>query len=102
MAKCRVGLLFGGCSGEHEVSICSAQAIAGALSRGHNQGKYAVVPVYITKAGVWRFGDEAAGVLQSGQALAAEGTVTAASRLPDRSEERRVGEEGRSRWSPEH
>ena len=83
MAKCQVGLLFGGCSGEHEVSICSAQAIAGALSRGHNQGKYAVVPVYITKAGVWRFGDEAAGVLQSGQALAAEGTVTAASRLPD-------------------
>ncbi|MEM6435962.1 MAG: D-alanine--D-alanine ligase family protein [Cyanobacteria bacterium P01_D01_bin.115] len=83
MAKCRVGLLFGGCSGEHEVSICSAQAISGALSRGHNQGKYAMVPVYITKAGVWRFGDEAAGVLQSGQALAAEETVTAASRLPD-------------------
>ena len=83
MAKCRVGLLFGGCSGEHEVSICSAQAIAGALSRGQNQGKYVVVPVYITKAGVWRFGDEAADILQSGQALAVEETVTAASRLPD-------------------
>ncbi len=28
MAKIRVGLLFGGRSGEHEVSINSAQAIA--------------------------------------------------------------------------
>ncbi len=31
MAKMRVGLLFGGCSGEHEVSIASAQAIARGL-----------------------------------------------------------------------
>jgi predicted secreted protein len=50
MAKTRVGVLFGGCSGEHEVSICSAQAIAGALAQGTNAEKYAVVPVYITKA----------------------------------------------------
>ncbi len=28
MAKQKVGLLFGGCSGEHEVSISSAKAIA--------------------------------------------------------------------------
>jgi D-alanine-D-alanine ligase len=59
MAKTRVGVLFGGCSGEHEVSICSAQAIAGALAQGTNAEKYAVIPVYITKSrrlAVWRSG----------------------------------------------
>ncbi|MEM1311109.1 MAG: D-alanine--D-alanine ligase family protein [Cyanobacteria bacterium P01_H01_bin.153] len=73
MAKIRVGVLFGGCSGEHEVSICSAQAIAAALTEGQNQDKYTVVPIYITKASSWRFGAEAAAVLQSGQPLALTG-----------------------------
>ena len=40
MTKLRVGLLFGGCSGEHEVSIRSAKAIATALSQGKNTTKY--------------------------------------------------------------
>lgn len=84
MAKCRVGILFGGCSGEHEVSICSAQAIAGALSRGQNQDTYELVPVYITKVGTWIFGSEAATVLESGQALtSATVEATAATCLPD-------------------
>ena len=85
MAKTRVGVLFGGCSGEHEVSICSAQAIAGALSRGPNQEKYAVTPIYITKAGVWQAGDIAAQVLQAGEPLNTEvDDPAAAERLPDR------------------
>ena len=85
MAKTRVGVLFGGCSGEHEVSIRSAQAIAGALARGTNQEKYAVVPVYITKAGVWRFGETAAQTLQTWTALAVEvNEATPGDRLPDR------------------
>lgn len=85
MAKTRVGVLFGGCSGEHEVSIRSAQAIAGALARGANQEKYTVTPIYITKAGVWQFGEIAAQTLQSGEALAVEmADVTARDRLPDR------------------
>ncbi|NEQ46516.1 MAG: D-alanine--D-alanine ligase [Leptolyngbya sp. SIOISBB] len=85
MAKTRVGVLFGGCSGEHEVSIHSAQAIAGALTRGANQEKYTVTPVYITKTGVWQFGEIAAQTLQSGEALAVEmDDVTASDRLPDR------------------
>ncbi|MEM9815712.1 MAG: D-alanine--D-alanine ligase family protein [Cyanobacteria bacterium P01_D01_bin.6] len=85
MAKTRVGVLFGGCSGEHEVSIRSAQAIAGALARGTNQEKYAVVPVYITKAGVWQFGETAAQTLQTGTALAVEvNEATPGDRLPDR------------------
>lgn len=87
MAKNRVGVLFGGCSGEHEVSIRSAQAIAGALSRGANQDKYTVIPVYITKAGVWVFGDEAAQVLQSGTSLPVETDgVAPISRLPEGSQ----------------
>ncbi|MEM6835319.1 MAG: D-alanine--D-alanine ligase family protein [Cyanobacteria bacterium P01_C01_bin.120] len=84
MATTRVGVLFGGCSGEHEVSICSAQAIASALSRGTNQDKYTVIPVYITKAGVWQFGDAAAQVLQSGEPLPnAPDRATPAERLPE-------------------
>lgn len=85
MTKTRVGVLFGGCSGEHEVSISSAQAIAGALSRGSNQDKYTVVPVYITKAGVWQLGEMAAQVLQAGapSPTAADDTAPL-DRLPDR------------------
>lgn len=65
MAKIRVGLLFGGRSGEHEVSINSAQAIAQALQIGDNAHKYDVLPVYIQKNGVWITGDAANEVLAS-------------------------------------
>jgi D-alanine-D-alanine ligase-like ATP-grasp enzyme len=46
MMKQKVGLLFGGCSGEHEVSITSARAIASALEQGDNKNKYDILPVY--------------------------------------------------------
>lgn len=82
MAKMRVGLLFGGCSGEHEVSISSAQAIARGLGLKSNTEKYEVVPVYIRKDGVWIV-DGAQDVLASGEPLAAgEGEVLATDRLP--------------------
>ncbi len=67
MAKMRVGLLFGGCSGEHEVSICSAQAIAHGLSLKGNFEKYEILPVYIRKDGVWVM--DAQDVLTSGKPL---------------------------------
>src|SRR5919202_4968155 len=69
MAKVRVGLLFGGCSGEHEVSISSARAIAQALSAEQNANKYELLPVYIQKDGIWQSGEISQGVLESGQAL---------------------------------
>jgi D-alanine-D-alanine ligase len=47
--KIRVGVVFGGRSGEHEVSLRSAASVLGALDRS----KYDVVPVAITKAGKW-------------------------------------------------
>ncbi len=47
--KLRVGLIFGGRSGEHEVSLISAQGVMGAL----DQDRYEVVPIGITREGRW-------------------------------------------------
>ena len=69
MTKLRVGLLFGGCLGEHEVSISSARAIANALTSDQNADKYQVMPVYIQKDGVWQSGEVAQQVLASGKPL---------------------------------
>ncbi|MGK7875203.1 MAG: D-alanine--D-alanine ligase family protein [Xenococcaceae cyanobacterium] len=66
MTKLRIGLLFGGRSGEHEVSISSAQAIAQALSAQENTPKYELLPVYIQKDGIWQAGEVAQQVLESG------------------------------------
>jgi D-alanine-D-alanine ligase len=72
MTKLRVGLLFGGRSGEHEVSINSAGAIAKALSIEENGRKYDIRPVYIGKDGIWRAGEVAQQVLEAGKPLAIE------------------------------
>lgn len=56
MAKrIRVGVIFGGKSGEHEVSLASAQSVARTLDRD----KYSVVLIGITKDGNWIVGDNA-------------------------------------------
>ena len=47
--KLRVGVIFGGRSGEHEVSIRSARAIVESIDRK----KFEVVPIAITKEGKW-------------------------------------------------
>ena len=49
MKKLRVGVLFGGRSGEHEVSLLSAASVLDAIDKK----KYEVVPIGITKAGRW-------------------------------------------------
>ncbi|MGK7941113.1 MAG: D-alanine--D-alanine ligase family protein [Crocosphaera sp.] len=72
MAKIRVGLLFGGRSGEHEVSINSAAAIAQGLQIGDNEDKYEIIPVYIEKNGVWVAGNKAQAVLETKTPLGAE------------------------------
>jgi D-alanine-D-alanine ligase len=69
MSKLRVGLLFGGRSGEHEVSISSARAIALALSAEENANKYEILPFYIQKDGRWLAGDVPQQVLTSGKPL---------------------------------
>jgi len=49
MKKLRVGVLFGGRSGEHEVSLLSAASVLDAIDKN----KYDVLPIGITKAGRW-------------------------------------------------
>lgn len=66
MNKLRVGLLFGGRSGEHEVSIISARAIAQGLKLEENANKYEILPFYIQKDGVWQSGVIAQQILESG------------------------------------
>ncbi len=51
--KLVIGLVFGGKSSEHEVSIKSAKNIYAALSCSNNQEKYITFPIYIDKSGFW-------------------------------------------------
>jgi D-alanine-D-alanine ligase len=82
MTKLRVGLLFGGRSGEHEVSITSARAIAKALSAESNISKYHIQPFYIQKDGMWQAGEVAQQVLDSGVALSSQSSSTQLWNLP--------------------
>jgi D-alanine-D-alanine ligase len=50
--RLRVGVLFGGRSGEHEVSLASAASVI----RGLDPDKYEAVPIGITKEGHWLIG----------------------------------------------
>src|ERR1700755_1443810 len=63
--KLRVGIVFGGRSGEHEVSLRSAASVLAAL----NRKKYEVVPIGITKPGHWLLADEAQHMLAGGTAV---------------------------------
>ena len=45
-------MIFGGRSGEHEVSILSAQSVINAIDKN----KYEVVPIFIDKKGKWQLG----------------------------------------------
>ncbi|HEV8588785.1 MAG TPA: D-alanine--D-alanine ligase family protein, partial [Pyrinomonadaceae bacterium] len=47
--KLRIGVIFGGRSGEHEVSVRSARSVIDAIDKT----KYEVVPIAITKEGNW-------------------------------------------------
>ncbi len=57
--RLRVGVLFGGRSGEHEVSLASAASVI----RGLDPDKYEPVPIGIAKDGHWLVGEGAARML---------------------------------------
>jgi D-alanine-D-alanine ligase len=59
MNKIRVGVLFGGRSGEHEVSLLSAASVLNAIDKD----KYEVVPIGITKDGRWLTAEHAENLL---------------------------------------
>ncbi len=61
MSKIRVGLIYGGRSGEHEVSVLSANSVLGAIDRQ----KYEVYPIGVTKDGRWLPGQSPAALVES-------------------------------------
>jgi D-alanine-D-alanine ligase len=60
IAKIQVGILFGGRSGEHEVSLLSAASVLNAIDKT----KYEVVPIGITKDGRWLTAEHAERLLK--------------------------------------
>ncbi len=65
--RLRVGVLFGGRSGEHEVSLRSARSILKAIDRK----MYEVVELGISKEGRWLTGSAAERLLTSGEQASA-------------------------------
>ncbi|HEY0702644.1 MAG TPA: D-alanine--D-alanine ligase family protein [Candidatus Acidoferrales bacterium] len=80
--RLRVGVLFGGRSGEHEVSLASAASVIRAL----DPAKYEAVPIGIAKDGRWLVGSGAmkllADVLKSGDRVVLPADPTAGSLVP--------------------
>ena len=61
--RLRVGVLYGGRSGEHEISLRSAATVIGAL----DPARYEVLPVAITKDGRWLTGPDSLRLLDEAQ-----------------------------------
>ncbi len=74
MAKLRVGVIYGGRSGEHEVSIASGASILKHLDRD----KYEAVPVKIEKDGRWTLPERAPTSLSAAEVI--EGVRAASAR----------------------
>ena len=53
ISKLVIGLVFGGKSSEHEVSIKSARTIFSALNSSANKKYFIINPIYIDKSGFW-------------------------------------------------
>jgi D-alanine-D-alanine ligase len=80
--RIRVGILFGGRSGEHEVSLASAASVMRAL----DPEKYEAVPIGISKDGRWLVGGGAqkmlSEVLKTGERVVLPPDPNAASLMP--------------------
>jgi D-alanine-D-alanine ligase len=80
--RLRVGVLFGGRSGEHEVSLASAASVI----RGMDLDKYEPVPIGITKDGHWLMGEGAAkllpDILKSGRRVMLTADPTESALIP--------------------
>jgi len=83
--KLRVGVVFGGRSGEHEVSLLSAASILKAIDRR----KFDVVPIGINKAGHWLTSGAAQGLLEG---AGGEPAATAAEPAPKAGKKLRAGD----------
>jgi D-alanine-D-alanine ligase len=76
--KTRVGLIFGGRSGEHEVSLMSARSVLSVL----DPAKYDVTQIGIAETGQWLVGQDVLGKFEAGQLADLEPAVV----LPDPSQ----------------
>lgn len=63
MTKLRLGIVFGGRSGEHEISLRSTRSVFRAL----DEDKYEKIPIAISKSGHWYSGSDALEKLEQGQ-----------------------------------
>ena len=86
--KLRVGILFGGRSGEHEVSLLSAASILQAIDRD----KFDVTPIGITKEGRWLASADARGLLEGSGDGAHEPSAPADEPSPGPKEKLRAGD----------
>ncbi len=66
--KIRIGLVFGGRSGEHDVSLASANSIINSL----DTEKYEIVPIGITREGTWLLGTEPQKLIAAEQAVTSD------------------------------
>lgn len=66
MTKLKIGLIFGGQSGEHEVSLKSAKVVWDNL----DAEKYEIIPIAITKSGDWLLGENGQRYMQENLPLA--------------------------------
>ncbi|GHO54020.1 D-alanine--D-alanine ligase [Ktedonobacter robiniae] len=66
--KIRIGLIYGGRSGEHEVSLNSAKSVIANI----NSDKYEVVPIAINKTGKWLLGVEPTRMIEAEKSAQAE------------------------------
>jgi D-alanine-D-alanine ligase len=73
--KLRIGLIFGGRSGEHEVSLMSARSVLSVL----DPTKYDVIQIGITPSGQWLSGEDVLGKFERGKPAGLQTVVV----LPD-------------------
>jgi D-alanine-D-alanine ligase len=76
--KTRVGLVFGGRSGEHDVSLMSARSVLSVL----DPGKYDITQIGIAQTGQWLVGEDVLGKFEAGRSTDLEPAVV----LPDPSQ----------------
>ena len=77
MGKIRAGIIFGGKSGEHEVSLASARSVMAAMS----PEKYEIIPIGITHQGQWLLKGDPMALLSAGLETA-EGTGASLAAMP--------------------
>jgi len=73
--KLQIALIFGGRSGEHEVSLMSARSVLSVL----DPAKYAVIQIGITLSGQWLTGEDVIGKFETGKPTGLDQAVI----LPD-------------------